>query len=87
MQGIQYRRDNAIKKFEILHLPKQHDKTVHFDTHADQGPTQKNGENPSKEGSGAFPFVFLEEKTECALQTHHKGQPSQEEDLKNARYT
>lgn len=61
--------------------PKQHNKSIHLYTHANQGPAQKDRQNPSKESPRTFPFVSLEEEPKAPLQSCHKGQPRQEQDL------
>lgn len=45
-----------------VYTPEQCEKSIGFNYHANNGPTQQHNDNSSKEGGGAFNFMTLKEK-------------------------
>lgn len=54
--------NDSINVFEV-YTPEQCEKSIGFNDHANNGPTQQHDDNSSKEGCCAFNFMALKEKS------------------------
>lgn len=61
--------------------PKQEEKAVDLQHHADDGPANQHDENTTEEEAGGLHLVLLEEEAERPLQANDKGKSGHKQDL------
>lgn len=59
-------------------LPKQKEKSIGFNNHANQWPSKQNNNNSTEECQRRFDFLSLYKKSKCSLQTDNTSQSTYE---------